>query len=52
MGFNFHMEFRQSLGSGSVRPNSRSPYYLFALIHVLPGSVRRKSGSIRPDNYM
>jgi hypothetical protein len=33
-------------GSGSVLPNSCSPYYLFALIHVLPGSVHPKNGSV------
>ena len=31
-------------GSGSVHPNSRLPYYLFALIPIPPGSIR-------PDNY-
>ena len=29
----------------------RSPYYMFALIPVRPGSVRPKGGFVRPNNY-
>jgi hypothetical protein len=36
-------------GSGSACPNSRSPYYLFALIHVRPGFVHPTSAFVRPD---